>query len=209
MKVDPATGKATVLDSLHDDAWIREAVDRRRRRRRLRRRRHGHRVAAGQQALRCSCRRKTGYMHVYSLDVSAATPAAKALTSGKWEVTSAQLSADRKTLFLHDERGASGRAALLHDVGRRRRAHEAHDDDRARTTSTVSPDEKSLAVVYSYSHQAARALRDAVRRGRDADAGDDDADRGVAQLQVDRSEGHHLQGARRRRTSTRGSSRRR
>ena len=66
-------------------------------------------------------------MHLYSLDVSAAAPQAKALTTGKWEVTSAQLSSDRKTVFLADERSASRRAALLHDVGGRRRADADHD----------------------------------------------------------------------------------
>ena len=64
--------------------------------------------------------------------------------------------------------------------------------------ATVSPDEKTLGDRLLVQHQAARALPDADRGRRDGDAGHDDADRRVARVQVDRSEGHHLQGARRR-----------
>ncbi len=92
VKVDPATGKATVLDGLHDEAWIREGTVRRRQRPGI------AWLPDNRRFLFLS--EKTGYMHLYSLDVTASAPAAKALTSGKWEVTSAQLSSDRKTMFL-------------------------------------------------------------------------------------------------------------
>ncbi len=38
-------------------------------------------------------------MHIYSLDVTAAQPAAKQLTSGKFEIENARLSSDRTKLF--------------------------------------------------------------------------------------------------------------
>src|SRR6185503_20260258 len=83
VKVDPATGKATVLDGLHDEAWIREqnvgSVA-------------GLGGGAGIAWLPDNKRflflsEKDGYMHVFSLDASEATPRAKQLTSGKFEVT--------------------------------------------------------------------------------------------------------------------------
>ena len=47
----------------------------------------------------CSCRRSPATCTCYSARRGRGAPA-KPLTSGKWEVTSAQLSADRSTLFL-------------------------------------------------------------------------------------------------------------
>ena len=43
---------------------------------------------------------KTGWMQLYALDVTAATPQPKALTTGKWEITDARLSGDRRTVYL-------------------------------------------------------------------------------------------------------------
>ena len=90
------TGKTAVLDTLHDDAWIREGSI-------------GGAAGGGfgggavawlpdnKTVLFLS--EKSGYMHLYSMDLSAAAPAAKQLTSGKWEVTDARLSNDRKTIY--------------------------------------------------------------------------------------------------------------
>jgi dipeptidyl aminopeptidase/acylaminoacyl peptidase len=63
----------------------------------------------------------------------------------------------------------------------------------------VSPDESTLGLVYSYSTKPPEVYVMAEQRWRRRDAGDDDADRGVAIVQLDRSEGDHVQGARRRR----------
>jgi dipeptidyl aminopeptidase/acylaminoacyl peptidase len=147
LKVDPATGKSTVIDDLHDDAWIREAA-----------------IGGGgggfggagsglawlpdnKRALFMS--EKDGWMHVYSIDVSAAAPAATQLTSGKWEVASAQLSADRKTLFLTTSEVHPGERhfyTMSVDGGARTKFTTMTGSNEA----TVSPDEKSLAIVYSY-----------------------------------------------------------
>ena len=154
VKVDPATGKAAVIDTLHDEAWIRESsvtvsggggggFG------------GGAGAGAGVAWLADNKRvlflsEKDGWMHLYSLDVSAATPQARALTTGKWEVTSAQLSSDRKTVFVTTNEVHPGERqfyTLSVDGGARTRittATGSHD-------VTVSPDEKTLAVVYSYS----------------------------------------------------------
>ena len=148
VNVDPATGKATVLDTLHDDAWIREQA-----------------ISGGggggfgggagvtwlpdnKRALFLS--EKDGWMHVYSLDVTAAAPQARALTTGKWEVTAAQISADRRTLFLTTSEVHPGERQLYTmsvDGGPRTRFTTATGSNEG----TISPDEKSVAVLYSYS----------------------------------------------------------
>ena len=98
-RVDPATGKATVLDTLHDDAWIREAAIGGGRGRRIRRRRRRRWLPDNKRVLFLS--EKTGYMHALLARRDRRDAAGRrALTSGKWEVTSAQLSSDRKTMFL-------------------------------------------------------------------------------------------------------------
>jgi dipeptidyl aminopeptidase/acylaminoacyl peptidase len=139
--VDPATGKATVLDHAHDDAWTREPN-----------------VTGGAGSLAwlpdnktfLFMSEKTGYLHVYAQDVTAGPGSANALTSGKWEVTSAQLSSDRKTLFLQTNE--------VHPGERHFYTMPVTGGPRTRITTetgshdvTISPDEKSLAIVYSYS----------------------------------------------------------
>jgi dipeptidyl aminopeptidase/acylaminoacyl peptidase len=149
LKVDPATGQSTMLDHLHDDAWIREAS--------IGGGGGGGFGGAGtgvawladnKRALFLS--EKDGFMHVYSIDVSAATPAVKPLTSGKWEVASASLSADRKTVFLTTSEVHPGERhfyTMSVDGGPRTKLTTMTGSNEA----TVSPDEKSLAIVYSYS----------------------------------------------------------
>ncbi len=152
--VDPATGKATVLDNYHDDAWIRELS-----------------VASGsgggggfgggpgggggitwlpdnKRFLFLS--EKDGWMHLYALDVTAAQPAAKQLTSGKWEIQSARLSGDRTKVFFTSNEVHPGERhfyTMSVDGGARTRITTMTGSNEA----TVSPDEKSLAIIYSYS----------------------------------------------------------
>ena len=151
--IDPATGKATAIDNVHDNAWIREGS-----------------VASGtggggggfgggggagiawlpDNKRVVFMAEKDGWMHLYSLDVTAAPPAAKSLTSGKWEVSSARLSIDRTKIFYASSEVHPGERhfyTMSVDGGPSTRITTAtggHD-------VTVSPDEKSLAVVYSYS----------------------------------------------------------
>jgi dipeptidyl aminopeptidase/acylaminoacyl peptidase len=140
VSVDPATGKAAVLDHLHDDAWIRDQS-----------------VAGGGGGIAwlpdnkrvVFMSEKTGWMHLYTLDVTAPTPDAKPLTTGRWEVTEASLSSDRRTIYMTTTAVHPGERhfyTLPVDGGAPAKITTmtgAHD-------VTVSPDEKSLAVVYSY-----------------------------------------------------------
>lgn len=136
--VDPATGAATVLDTLRDDAWIRE-----------------QNIGDGVAWLADNKRflflsEKTGYMHLYSLDMSAAQPVARPLTSGAFEVTNAQLSRDRTRVFLQTNEVHPGERhfyAMSVDGGARTRVTTMT----GASDVTVSPDETSLAVIHSYS----------------------------------------------------------
>ena len=43
---------------------------------------------------------RDGWMHLYSLDATAAQPAARQLTSGKWEIDDVSSSADKKKFYI-------------------------------------------------------------------------------------------------------------
>src|SRR5688572_8417899 len=146
VKVDPATGAATVLDTLRDDAWIREQglVG------------AGAGFGGGGVAWLPDNKRflflseKTGYMQLYSLDMSAAKPVAKPLTSGSFEVTSAQLSKDRTKVFLQTNEVHPGERhfyTMPVDGGARTKITSMTGSNDA----TVSPDERSIALIHSYS----------------------------------------------------------
>jgi dipeptidyl aminopeptidase/acylaminoacyl peptidase len=147
--LDAATGKAAAIDNAHDDAWIREGT-----------------VSTGTGgggfggmggggiAWLADNKRflflseKDGWMHLYSLDASAAQPAAKQLTSGKWEIGSARLSADRAKVFFT--------ATEVHPGERHFYTMSVDGGPFTRITTmtgsndaTVSPDEKTLALLYS------------------------------------------------------------
>jgi dipeptidyl aminopeptidase/acylaminoacyl peptidase len=153
--VDPATGKAKVLDNSHDDAWLREGS-----------------VSTGtgggfggggfgggggvtwlldnKRFLFMS--EKDGWMHIYSLDVTAAQPAAKQLTSGKFEIENARLSNDRTKLFFSSTEVHPGERhfyTMSVDGGSWTRITAMTGSNEV----TVSPDEKSLTIIYSYSNK--------------------------------------------------------
>lgn len=143
VSIDPASGRATVLDHLHDDAWIRPLG-----------------VAGGAGGAGIAwlpdnetflfLSEKTGWMHLYALNTSAPTLHAKPLTTGAWEVTSASLSKDRSRLFLQTNAVHLGERHFYTlpvsggEPTRITTATGSHD-------VTVSPDERTLAVVHSYS----------------------------------------------------------
>jgi len=150
--VDPATGKAKVVDSVHDDAWLREGSvstgtgggG------------FGGGFGGGSLAWLPDNKRflfmseKDGWMHIYSLDVTAAQPAAKQLTSGKWEVENARLSNDRTKLFFTSTEVHPGERhfyTMSVDGGPWTRITTMTGSNEV----TISPDEKSLAIIYSYS----------------------------------------------------------
>lgn len=137
VRIDPATGKTTVLDHLHDDAWVREGF--------------GPGPSSygwlpGSHRFWFTSER-TGWMHLYTLDADAGGQPT-ALTSGDWEITDVASSTDRRTFFLTTTEVHPGERHLYAvgiDGGPRTRL----------TTMTggnlgeVSPDGKTIGMVHS------------------------------------------------------------
>jgi dipeptidyl aminopeptidase/acylaminoacyl peptidase len=132
--LDPETGDARVLEHLHDDAWVRDPDD-----------------AFGflfDDRRLWFLSERDGWMHLYTVDVSRPGAKPSPLTSGRWEVTRAEPSPDRRKIyFVSTEPGAGERHlfSIAADGGPRVRltlVPGAHDGE-------VSPDEKSLALVHS------------------------------------------------------------
>lgn len=139
--LDPEIGKTTVIDTLHDDAWIREA-------------------GFGGSALEFLPDNKRvwflserdGWMHLYTLDLSSDAAKAKQLTSGKWEITAAELARDGRQFYIT--------STELHPGERHLYTLPVDGGDRTKITTMtgsnqaeVSPDQLMLAVVYSYSNK--------------------------------------------------------
>lgn len=93
---------------------------------------------------------KTGYSHLYTANVL--TGDQKALTSGKYEVQQASLSRDKKTFYITTNEVHPGEQQFYR--------LSIADGKKERITTmtganqvTVSPDEKYLAILYSYSNK--------------------------------------------------------
>ncbi len=141
--VDPATGAATPIETLRDEAWIRQMGI-------------GGSFGGGGISWLPDNKRflflseKTGYMHLYSLDLGAPQPQPMALTSGNWEVTGVQLSHDRTKVFLTTNEVHPGERhfyTMSVDGGARTKVTTLTGDNAV----TMSPDEQHMALVHSYS----------------------------------------------------------
>ncbi len=137
LALDPATGKTRAIVTEHDDAWI-----------------------DGPGAFTLGWMKdnqhiyfqseRTGYAHLYTVAYEGGEP--KQLTSGKWEVTGVQLSDDKSKFFLT--------TSEVHPGERHFYSMPADGGERTKITSMpggnqafVSPDEKMLALIYSYSNK--------------------------------------------------------
>jgi dipeptidyl aminopeptidase/acylaminoacyl peptidase len=135
VRVDPVSGVATVLLADHDDRWLRELFQ------------GGMGFLSDERTLWFTSE-KPGYMHLFTMDASAANPEVKALTSGSWEIASVDLSVDRKTFYLTTTEAGAGERHLY--------SMPSTGGPRTRLTtavgahaSQVSPDGATLATVYS------------------------------------------------------------
>ena len=137
--LDPESGKSKVIDTLHDDAWIREI---------------GFGGSGGDFLLDGKrvwfLSERDGWMHLYTLDVSADGARAKQLTEGKWEIASAELAADGKKFYVTSTENHPGERhlyTLSTEGGARTRITSMTGSNDA----VVSPDQSTLGLVYSYS----------------------------------------------------------
>jgi dipeptidyl aminopeptidase/acylaminoacyl peptidase len=136
--VDPDTGAARVLDHLHDDAWVREVSD-------------GPGFLPDDRRIWFLSERG-GWMHLYTLDVSRPGADATPLTSGRWEVTRAEPSADRRKIYFSStEAGPAERQvySVPVDAGPATRLTSASGASEAE----ASPDDKTLALVHSEANE--------------------------------------------------------
>jgi dipeptidyl aminopeptidase/acylaminoacyl peptidase len=139
--LDPETGKSRVVDALHDDAWVREAG--------------GGFGAPGVEFLPDNKRiwflsERDGWMHLYTLDVSADSSTAVQLTSGQWEVSAAELARDGRKFYLTTSEVHPGERHLYTlpvEGGARTKVTTMVGSNQAE----VSPDDSTLGLVFSSS----------------------------------------------------------
>lgn len=137
MSVNPNEAATRILFHEHDDAWVN---------------------GPGSSALGWLADNRTlyfqsekdGWSHLYTVDTDSA--ALKQITSGKWEVQSVELSKDKQTFWLETSE------ASLHE--RHFYSVPVSGGQRTRITTqtgsnevTLSPDERTLAVIHSYSNR--------------------------------------------------------
>jgi dipeptidyl aminopeptidase/acylaminoacyl peptidase len=134
LALDPATGKCRVIFTDHDDAWI---------------------DGPGAQTLGWLKdgneiyfqSEKTGYAHLYKASFDGGEPTQ--LTSGKWEVTSVELSHDGSKFYLQtSEVGPAERQIYSMSINGGPRTRLTKETGSHRVT--LSPDEKLMADIYSY-----------------------------------------------------------
>jgi len=137
LALDETTGKTRVLSQDHDDAWI-----------------DGPGVSTlgwmkNDREVYFQSER-SGYSHLYTVSFEGGQP--KALTSGKWEVQSAELSKDKSRFFLVTNEGDSGEQQVYE--------MSAEGGPRVRLTTLAgghsfvpSPDDRWFADVYSYTNK--------------------------------------------------------
>jgi dipeptidyl aminopeptidase/acylaminoacyl peptidase len=139
MKLDPATGKLSLVDQQHDEAWIGGPgvggnrggpnigwLD-------------NHKIYFQSEA--------TGYSHIYTIDVNSGLK--KQLTSGKYEVLTLRLSNDKKNFYFTANIEHPG---ITHFY---RMPAEGGAPVKLTTLKggnevTLSPDEKWLGILYSF-----------------------------------------------------------
>jgi dipeptidyl aminopeptidase/acylaminoacyl peptidase len=137
LALDPASGKTRVIVTEHDDAWIDGPGS----------------FTLGwmkdNQHIYFQSER-SGYAHLYSVSYEGGEP--KQLTSGKWEVTGVQMNDDKSRFFMTTSEVHPGERhfyTMSPDGGERTNLTSMPGSNQA----FVSPDEKMLALIYSYSNK--------------------------------------------------------
>jgi dipeptidyl aminopeptidase/acylaminoacyl peptidase len=135
LKLDIATGNVSLVDRQRDEAWI-----------------GGPGVGARNLGWLNNSQiyyqsEATGYSHLYLANV--ATAEKKQLTSGKWEVQSLQLSKDKKTFYISGNKEHPG-ITHFYKLNAQGGTLQQITSMKGGNEVTLSPDEKWLAINYSY-----------------------------------------------------------
>src|SRR5262249_31067866 len=91
---------------------------------------------------------RDGWMHLYTVDASAAGATARQLTSGKWEITDVSLSQNRRKFYITSTEVHPGERHLYTmsvDGGTRTKLTSMTGG----TAGEVSPDETTIGLIYS------------------------------------------------------------
>jgi dipeptidyl aminopeptidase/acylaminoacyl peptidase len=135
VSVDPSTGRTRVLDVAKDDAWVRDG---------------------GQGWLPDNRRlwflaEHDGWMHLYTVDVTASDPQRRQLTSGRFEVDDVQVSPDGSTFYLESTEQHPGERhlyAMSVDGGARTKLTTVTGG----TSGEISPDNSTFGIIHSTSN---------------------------------------------------------
>ena len=147
--VDLPSKAMRVVAKLHDDAWLGGPLANT-----AGFLRDGNTVYYGSE--------ESGYAHLYLVPSQGGT--ARALTSGSWEVLSAELSRDGRTFFIHSNEGDFGQVHYyMLDVAKGTRS--ALTSAEGRQDVERSPDGTMLAVVHSTANQPPELYLQAARGG--------------------------------------------
>jgi len=138
--VDPATGRTRVLDHVHDAAWVREIGA-------------AGNTAGGIGWLPDGRRlwylaEHTGWMQLYTVDLSDATASRRAITEGTFEIDTVDVSSDGAHFYLQSTEAHPGERHIYRvpvDGGARERLTVATGAHQA----TVSPDRDMIGLVSS------------------------------------------------------------
>ncbi len=137
LALDPATGKTRVLASDHDDAWVGGP---------------GSNTIGWMKNDRevYFQSERTGYSHLYVVGFDGGEP--RALTSGQWEVLNARLSKDKSRFYLTAGKDSPYEQHFYEmpaEGGALTRLTEAPGHH----VATLSPDERWIADIYSYTNR--------------------------------------------------------
>ncbi len=135
--IDPDSGKARVVDLLHDEAWINEM---------------GSAGWLSDDHTLFFVSEASGFAHLYTVDVAQAGAKPKQLTSGKFEVSRVSLSPDKKRFYVVTSEKHPGERhiySMALDGGERT----AITSMTGSNIGEVSPDDSTFGLVYSYSNK--------------------------------------------------------
>jgi dipeptidyl aminopeptidase/acylaminoacyl peptidase len=142
--VDPATGRTRILDTIRDEAWIREIGP-------------ANNISGGLGWLPDNRRlwylaEHDGWMHLYTIDVTSERPQPKQLTTGRFEIDTVQLSPDGSLFYIQSTEQHPGERHLYSlsvDGGPRTRL----TTQTGSTAGQVAPDNSMFAVIHSTSNR--------------------------------------------------------
>jgi dipeptidyl aminopeptidase/acylaminoacyl peptidase len=136
MRLDPATGNLSPLDREHNDAWVDGPGT-------------GNFGWTDDNHFYFETE-ASGYAHIYIVDIT--TGQEKQITSGNWEVQTLQLSADKKTFYFTANSTQPG-ITNFYKLPVTGGTPEQLTTMKGMSEVTLSPDEKWLAIRYSYTNK--------------------------------------------------------